>query len=146
MPSNSCHFQNLQLLSQIDLADHSLIGFLQGASVYLAAPYKSDDREVVKYRVKAAGLAARQLVALGIPAFSPCTYTAQWQGDDLAGDFTPEGGWNALDLGFLKGCHAMIVLMLPGVENSSGVKMEFDYAREHSIPIYRMEVDDIIAS
>ena len=40
----------------------------------------------------------------------------------------------------------MIVLMLPGVENSAGVKMEFEYAKAHGIPIYRMEVDDISAA
>ena len=137
--------KQLQSVPLLDVGDAAFLERLRESQVYLAAPYKSDDREVVKYRVKTAGLAARQLVALGIPAFSPCTYTAQWQGDDLAGDFIPEGGWNALDVGFLKGCHAMIVLMLPGVENSSGVKIEFEYAREHGIPIYRMEVDDIIA-
>ena len=136
----------LRFLHKLDFYDPALIKCLRRSAVYLAAPYKSDDREVVMYRVRTAGQAARQLLALGIPAFSPCTYTAQWQGDDLSGNFVPEGGWNALDLGFLKGCHAMIVLMLPGVENSSGVKMEFEYAREHGIPIYRMEADDIIVS
>lgn len=133
-------------LPELQLDDPGFRISLRELPVYLAAPYKHDDPEVVKYRVVKCGQAARQLVAFGIPAFSPCTYTSQWQGEDLAGDFTPEGGWNALDLGFLKGCHAMIVLMLPGVENSSGVRMEFEYATEHGIPIYRMEVDDIIAS
>lgn len=80
----------------------------------------------------------------GIPAFSPCTYTAQWQGDDLAGGMQPKNGWYELDLAFLKGCRAMIVFMLPGVEDSAGVRMELEYAKAHGIPLYRLEQDDII--
>ena len=88
--------------------------------------------------------AARQFVELGIPAFSPCTYTAQWQGDDLAGGMQPKNGWYKLDLAFLKGCRAMIVFMLPGVADSAGVRMELEYAKAHGIPLYRLEQDDII--
>lgn len=138
--SNSTILAELQKLPKADLAAPEL----SVATVYLAAPYQSTDREEVKWRVKMCGLAARRLLELGIPAFSPCTYTAQWQGDDLAGGMEPANGWYALDLAFLRGCRAMIVLMLPGVGNSKGVAMETAYAKAHGIPLYRLETDDII--
>ena len=138
--SNSTILAELQKLPKADLAAPEL----SVATVYLAAPYQSSDREEVKWRVKMCGLAARRLLELGIPAFSPCTYTAQWQGDDLAGGMEPANGWYELDLAFLRGCRAMIVLMLPGVGNSKGVAMETAYAKAHGIPLYRLETDDII--
>ena len=134
----------LRELPRLDLSDLDALESLKKATVYLAAPYFSTDREVVKTRVGMCNRAARQLVGLGIPAFSPCTYTAQWQGDDLNGDFVPAGGWYDVDLAFLRGCRAMIVFMLPGVENSKGVAMELEYAKESGMPVYRLEEEDII--
>ena len=118
MQTTDNFLQELQALPKPDLSDPSL----SDGTVYVAAPYASRDREVVKWRVKMCGLAARQLIERGIAAFSPCTYTAQWQGDDLTGGMKPKNGWYELDLAFLKGCHAMIVFMLPGVADSAGVK------------------------
>lgn len=140
--SSSTFLAELQELPKADLADPELLE----ATVYLAAPYFSTDRDLVKKRVGICNRAARQLVERGIPAFSPCTYTAQWQGDDLAGEMTPKNGWYELDLAFLKGCRAMIVLMLPGVADSKGVALELKYAKSNGMPVYRLEEADIAAT
>lgn len=58
---------------------------------------------------------------------------------------TPKNGWYELDLAFLKGCRAMIVLMLPGVADSKGVALELKYAKASGMPVYRLEVEDIAA-
>ena len=141
MPNSYNFLAELQALPNLDLSDPSLCE----ATVYLAAPYFSTDRDVVKKRVRMCNRAARQLVGMGIPAFSPCTYTAQWQGENLDGDFVPAVGWYNIDLAFLKGCRAMIVFMLPGVEDSKGVAMELKYAKESGMPIYRLEEEDLFA-
>lgn len=141
MQNNHHLLKELQVLPKLDLTDPALMT----TTVYLAAPYFSTDRDLVRQRVRICNRAARQLVARGIPAFSPCTYTAQWQGDDLAGGMTPKNGWYELDLAFLKGCRAMIVLMLPGVADSKGVALELKYAKASGMPVYRLEVEDIAA-
>lgn len=140
--SNRDLWVELQALPKVNLSDPKL----RGTPTYLSAPYFSPDRAVVKQRVQACQAAAWELLKRGIPAFSPCTYTAQWQGEDLAADFTPAGGWYALDLAFLRGCHVLIVLMLAGVENSRGVAMEFDYAQQSGMPVYRLEIADLVSA
>ena len=139
---------NVSLVELRDLpkADLNAPEFLQEATVYLAAPYASADREVMKGRVRKCNRVAKELVGMGIPAFSPCTYTAQWQGEDLGGNFVPKGGWYEIDLAFLRGCRAMIIFMLPGVENSKGVAMELAYAKESGMPVYRLEENDLFPS
>ena len=134
------HLPKLWEIPKVDLNTPKLYK----VTVYLATPYFSTDREVVKRRVEICNRVARQLVGMGIPAFSPCTYTAQWQGEDLAGDLEPANGWYDLDIAFLKGCGTMIILMLPGVESSKGVALEIKAAQENKIDLYRLEPDDII--
>ena len=107
--------------------------------VYLAAPYVHEDSSIVIDRVRKCNAAAKYLVSLGIPAFSPCTYTSQWTGQALNNGFMPPQSWLAFDSAFLINSDVLVIYMLPGVENSVGVAFELAMAREIGIPIFRLE-------
>ena len=106
--------------------------------IYLASPYWDDRPLVVQERVFRNTSVAEAYVRKGYPVYSPCAYTRQWQGDALD-KWAPPCGWYAFDLKFLAGCGAMIILMLPGVEHSTGVSLELRYARGAGIPVFRLE-------
>jgi hypothetical protein len=102
--------------------------------VYLAVPYSDPDPAVREQRFEQANAAAAVLMGSGIHIFSPISHThpiAKAGNLPLGWDF-----WEGYDRDILQTCAALVVLMLPGWEKSTGVGGEIRIARELEIPVF----------
>lgn len=103
---------------------------------YLASPYNHPDPEVRKMRHKMANITAAHLISKGIFVISPLTHNIPLfevglrQGWDL---------WKDYDFTLVQKCDKLIVLKLPGWEESQGVTDEINLAKKHEIPIEYMD-------
>lgn len=106
---------------------------------YLASPYTHDNRQVILERTRQAEIAAAKLMMKGHVVFSPIAHShaiAEHIGNHVDGSF-----WQKQDEPYLRFCDRMVVLTLPGWEQSKGVTYEIAVARERGIPIEFMEPD-----
>ena len=55
----------------------------------------------------------------------------------------PRSGWYEFDLHFLQHARKMIILKLPGWEESRGILIEKGFAHARQIPVSHMELDQI---
>jgi len=101
--------------------------------VYLACPYSHPDAEVRVWRFEQANTTAARMMNNGIHVFSPISHTHPIV---LAGDL-PKGWefWAAYDEAVLQYCARIVVLTLPGWEDSIGIANELKIARELDLPI-----------
>ena len=114
---------------------------LEGQVVYLAAPYSHPNREIMDTRAKEIERAAVILIRCGIKVYSPIT---AWH--HAAKNYslpTDAGFWKNHNLEMLERCDAMIVLGLPGWQESVGVRMETDYAEEWGIATFFLTREDL---
>ena len=102
--------------------------------VYVSGPYTAKTHDEISANIQAAREVAIKLWEMGHTALCPHLNTAHFEVDCkatydqyMAGDFT-----------LLSVCDAMVVL--PGHEKSRGTNMEIDYAKEHGIPMYYLEL------
>ena len=105
--------------------------------IYLATPYSHRDPAVKQARFEAVNKIAADLMRAGEHVFSPISHTHPIA---LAGDLP--GGWDyweAYDRVMLAACDTLIVLMLPGWIESTGVCAEIKIARETGMIIEYME-------
>ena len=110
-------------------------------TTYVASPYGHSDRVVLKARVRAAQTVAADMVRNGIAAFSPVHYThALLEATGAA----PPDGWYAFDLHFLEHAAKMVILELPGWEESRGIMIEKAFAHGRRIPVQHMGFPEII--
>ena len=116
-----------------DTAQHLCDIDRQGRSLcYLAAPYSHDRPAVMEERYKAISAVTAALMREGVPVFSPITYSHV-----LATDHgLPEtwGFWADVDRTYLSCSYVLVVLMLEGWEESTGVTAERRWA-DYQIPI-----------
>ena len=103
---------------------------------YLACPYRHPDPLVRKKRLAAANLVAAELYAQGKLVYSPLTHNITLS--DMAAKHDA-----ALSLEFdariFSQCGNLVVLKLPGWEESSGVAQEIAWAKERGIAIEEKE-------
>ena len=101
--------------------------------IYLASPYSHDQEAIRQQRFDMACKAAAWLMNNGLAIISPIAHShpiAQYGlPDDL--EF-----WMRQDLPILDACKGMIVLTLPGWEESKGVIAELQIAAESDKPIW----------
>lgn len=104
-----------------------------GKLTYLACPYQHADKQVMRERFDAVNRAAAQLMREGMYIFSPISHTHPIA---ECGDL-PRGWdyWEAYDRALLSCCSKLIVLQLPGWEQSVGVQAETAIARELGLDI-----------
>lgn len=111
--------------------------------IYLASPYTSDQQNIQHERYHYACRAAAKLMQQGYVVFSPIAHShgiARFiKGHD--NDF-----WMEQDLPFLDYADKVVVLTLPGWQESKGVKHEIAYAKALDIPIEYIDVEDTHAS
>ena len=101
---------------------------------YLANPYYHEDASVMSARERATALVSASLVNQGIPHISPVLYTAP-----LARlGASPPQGWYLWDAGILVAAEQVILLQLPGWEESRGVQLELYAAAVRQIPVVHM--------
>lgn len=100
---------------------------------YLASPYSNYGQGHEQAFIDAAGAAAT-LLKRGLHVFSPICHShpmaVHGNIDKLAHDF-----WLRLDIAILDECDSLIVLMMPGWNESRGVKAEIDHAEATGKPI-----------
>lgn len=112
--------------------------------VYLASPYSHSDPAVVQSRVDAACKVTGELMLLGHNIYSPIAHSHHvCQHMDGANVQFDHDFWLSRDLGVLDRCDAMIVLLLPGWEDSRGVRAERKYCEAplHRIPTIELCLD-----
>lgn len=100
---------------------------------YLACPYQHTDKQIMRERFDAVNRAAAQLMREGMYIFSPISHTHPIA---ECGDL-PRGWdyWEAYDRALLSCCSRLIVLQLPGWEQSVGVRAEIAIAKELGLDI-----------
>lgn len=106
---------------------------------YVANPYLHSNPRVMEARLEAVLAYLKETTKLGIPAYAPVVYTSTVQKNDVR----PPQGWYHYDLSFLKVCQSMTLLMMPGYEESFGVKLETGVANALGIPINEVPWDDL---
>lgn len=104
---------------------------------YLACPYSHDKRSVRVKRFEAVNRVAGRLMREGKQVFSPISHThpiAEATELPLGWDF-----WQEYDRAFIEHSKEVIVLMLPGWKESTGVTAEIEIAKELGISVYFIE-------
>ena len=107
---------------------------------YLTAPYRHPSRTVRDARVEAVGSIAAGLTDNDRSVFCPLTY-AQPLLEHGFGD-RDDQWWYDYDVGWLPYCDELVVLMLPGREESEGVWIEIETAGTLGIRICYLEVPE----
>jgi hypothetical protein len=100
--------------------------------IYLAAPYNSNDPEVVEARMKRVLKHLATLNSQGNEAFSPLLMHFCLTEGDLPTDYS---FWRGFCRFFLRVSDELQVLTLPGWEDSPGVCDEIQYAGELGVPV-----------
>ncbi|MEM1368551.1 MAG: DUF1937 family protein [Cyanobacteria bacterium P01_H01_bin.15] len=103
------------------------------ALIYLAAPYTHDDPRVVAERMRIIDSYAASMIGAGYRVFSPLSY-----GHNLARRYslaTNYEYWASFNDEILRACQYLLVLRLPGWQDSKGLAREIAIAKEREIPI-----------
>ena len=105
--------------------------------VYLACPYSHKLYYWRNLRFQAVNRAAARLMADGILVFSPISHTHPIaEAGGLPKDWA---FWERYDRAILACCAKVIVLRMPGWEESKGVQAEILIAEEMGIPVEYMD-------
>lgn len=109
--------------------------------VYLASPYSHTDLAVMEDRFECACKVAAALMGEGYSVFSPIAHShplAAHMAEKLRTDFE---FWMTQDLPILRFADELWVLMLPGWENSRGIKREMEYAASLGVHIHYLSYE-----
>ena len=104
---------------QVPLPADDLNGYL-----YLATPYSHPEPKVMDARRQVTAAYAADLANRGQKAFAPIVYSHAL----VAAGAQPDS-WYAFDLFFLEKASGMILLTLPGWQESQGLLLEIAYAK-----------------
>lgn len=109
--------------------------------LYLATPYTKYPGGVDAAFKDAARLAAR-LILNGYVVFSPIVHThpiaVYGEIDHLDHEL-----WMKLDRHMMNACDALVVAMMPGLEESVGVQIEIDYFYAAGKPVHFLECETL---
>ena len=101
--------------------------------IYLASPYSHDDEAVRLERFRQSVRAAGKLMNLGCKVYSAIGHSHPIAVEcnlPLGWDY-----WEAFDRWYIERCSCVVVLILKGWDESSGVKAEMKIASELGKPI-----------
>lgn len=129
------------LMNELAQAIEAMPGRGPQTLVYLATPYSHPDPLVRVFRFNAVNRAAAQLMAKGLHIYSPISHThpiAMEGSLPLGWDF-----WQQYDRAILDACCRMIVLRLPGWEESKGVAAEMQIAQDLGLAVSFIDPDSI---
>ena len=105
--------------------------------IYLASPYTHENPAVVHQRFDDVCRCAATLMEKGHHVFSPIAHTHPIA---MVGKLpTHWEFWERYDRAIMECCGRMVVLMLPGWEESKGIKAEIKLAEEMGLPIVYIE-------
>lgn len=111
-------------------------GIVRKPVAYLSSPYSDPDLKVRQYRQRAATQMTSDLAAKGVLVYSPLTHNVPV---DLVGGFGDLQSRLDFDHSMLSRCDKLLVLKLPGWENSKGLKVAIDLAKKLNLPIEEIE-------
>ena len=106
--------------------------------IYLASPYAHPSANVREARLEAARHVCGKMVNEGRMVMSPLVYL----GELAAKGIHPPQGWYAYDLQLLARCDELLLLQLPGWEDSRGVMVEIAGAQTKGMPIRLMSLEE----
>lgn len=102
--------------------------------IYLASPYSHDSEFIRELRHRTAMKVTADLLREGLIIYSPIVHCHELsKRHDLPGEFT---FWRDYCLGMLICANNLFVLTITGWNESVGVKLEMEFARENKIPIH----------
>jgi len=105
--------------------------------VYIAGPYRADTPEGVDVNIAMAREAMALLLQAGHTPFCPHSMTARFERDYPN---IPDDRYLETDLEWLRFCDG--ILMLPGWQQSSGSRREFELAREMGLDLFQASLDE----
>lgn len=108
---------------------------------YLASPYTSREESVREARYWAACRAAAELMRRGFHIYSPIVHSHPLTRYGLPGDW---GYWEAFDREMIARCDRLVVLTLPGWEESRGVQAELKIAEELGKPVEFVTEEELV--
>lgn len=88
---------------------------------YICGPYSHKDPKVEAARLYIYTELASYLMRRGVPTMSPVTYGSVFLTHGFKGDFD---SWKNLNAGLIRGASFLIEVLLPGFEQSEGVRAE----------------------
>ena len=112
--------------------------YMNPSLVYLASPYAHPSAAVREARLEAARYVCGKMVDEGVIVMSPLVYL----GELAQKGVHPPQGWYAYDLQLLARCDELLVLQLPGWEDSKGVLAEVAGAQTKGMPILLMSLEE----
>ena len=123
-----------------DVPEFLALDYLEKADptlIYLASPYAHPSAEVREARLEAARYVCGRMVDRGRIVMSPLVYLGELAGKGVH----PPQGWYAFDLQLLARCDELVVLQLPGWEDSKGVLVEIAGAQTKGMPVRLMSLE-----
>lgn len=99
--------------------------------IYIASPYSHEDPAVREHRFREACRMTAALVHAGHVVFSPIVHSVPLADYGLPNTWA---FWRHQDQVYLERCDTLVVLMLPGWQESVGVAGEIQIARELGKP------------
>lgn len=113
-----------------------------GVYYYLASPY-SHPADIVRYeRERAVSLVGARLMKAGLNLFCPITQSHRL--GEIIGENFSHDECMRVDYALLSRAEGLIVVKLPGWEQSHGVGLEIAYAKKHGMLIYYLDLKDDI--
>ena len=109
--------------------------------LYLGSPYSNADPMVRQERFLKACHAASRLMAKGQSVFCPIAQSHPIAEVMGPGKATDHAFWMAVDLPILAKADRLVILTLPGWEDSKGIAEETNFAKANGIPIEYLSED-----
>jgi len=110
--------------------------------IYLASPYTSPITGLRTQRYSLVTEVAAHLIRKGDIVFSPITMTHPIDQFMAGADATLGSDyWVDFDEAFMEFCSEMLILKIPGWDESSGVRREIDFFQQATKPIHFVEWD-----
>ncbi len=101
--------------------------------IYLASPYSDPDPLIRKARYEAACDRTARMLQDGALVYSPIAHSHALAERGLPGDWM---FWADHNRAMLQRCDALVVLALPGWQESEGVRAEIVIARSLGLPVH----------
>ena len=124
-----------------DVPEFLALDYLESADptlIYLASPYAHSSATVREARLEAVRHVCGGMVNQGKIVMSPLVYL----GELAYRGIHPPQGWYAFDLQLLARCDELVVLQLPGWEDSKGVLVEIAGAQARGMPVRLMPLEE----
>jgi hypothetical protein len=101
--------------------------------IYIASPYTHHNLDVMTSRYEAVLHYAGRLKSAGIPCFSPIAYGHEF----FIRGYTPPyfTFWQSFNDHMILASSEVVVLTLPGYNESVGVQHEIEFARKNNMPV-----------